>query len=487
MLEEKLRELALSDQYPFHMPGHKRRGMGLGEPYEIDITEIADFDNLHQPEGILKEMMQQIAALYHADTSYLLINGSTGGNLAAIFAATRQRDTIIIGRNCHKSVYHGAELRELTLVYTYPEISPEGIILGTPLEEYEKAIRLHPKAKALVVTSPTYEGVTEPLEEIVALAHAHHMAVIIDAAHGAHLGFDSYFPPSPLRSGADLVVMSFHKTLPALTQTGVLHYKPVPDETGKPLVARERVEKYLSVFQTSSPSYVLMASVSRCIRYLQENPSAFLSYGVLLRDFYKKAEDWKYFRIFQREGQDPSKIVIDTSSTHMSGYELQKRLREEYHLELEMSSFCFGLAMTSIMDTPEGMERLYQSLDKLEQEEEALQSKDGRCSWGESKAPTEKRLCFTDRTDLKMLYAPGESVMELWEAAARETEAVPFLSAAGRIAAREVTLYPPGIPVLVPGERIMEEKLFLLRKAREQGLTITGLYNKPKEALFVVI
>ena len=128
-----------------------------------------------------------------------------------------------MGRGSHKSIYHATWLRQCQIVYTYPKVSPIGMIEGTPVAEYEQAIKDHPDAGAIVVTSPTYEGMIEPLDEIVALAHARGIPVIVDAAHGAHLGFDPYFPKSPLESGADLVIMSLHKTLPALTQTAVLH------------------------------------------------------------------------------------------------------------------------------------------------------------------------------------------------------------------------------------------------------------------------
>ena len=223
MLDHKLRELADSDFYPFHMPGHKRQQTGLEDPYAIDITEIPGFDNLHDPQGLILEAMERMAGLYHAKKSYLLVGGSTCGNLTAVFSALPQKGCILMGRGSHKSIYHAAWLRQCRIVYTYPKVGQIGMIEGTSIAEYEQALQVNPDIGAIVVTSPTYEGMIEPLDEIVALAHARGIPVIVDAAHGAHLGFDPYFPKSPLESGADLVIMSLHKTLPALTQTAVLH------------------------------------------------------------------------------------------------------------------------------------------------------------------------------------------------------------------------------------------------------------------------
>jgi arginine/lysine/ornithine decarboxylase len=396
------------------------------------------------------------------------VNGSTGGNLAAIFAATEQKDSIIIGRNSHKSIYHAAELRQLSVSYTYPRVSEQGIILGTPLEEYRRAIAEHPEAKAVVVTSPTYEGMIEPLEEIVALAHAHHMAVIVDGAHGAHLGFHSYFPASPLAAKPDIVVMSLHKTLPALTQTGVLHYLGQRDASGNTLISREKIEKYLSVFQTSSPSYVLMASICQCARFLQQEEKAFADYAERLQDFYRKAQGLCHLQVRLQPGQDPSKIVIETGGTGITGQELLERLHQDYELELEMASFSYALAMTSVMDTEEGMQRLWEALKEIDGE---LTEKQAAAENGLGQDSNHVEMSL----DLSALYAPAVKVMETYEAAERPMEAVSGEESIGRIAAKEVALYPPGVPVLLPGERIGKEQITLLRQAQETGLAITGI------------
>ncbi len=461
MLDDKLRELAESDVYPFHMPGHKRRLQSPADPYRIDITEIEGFDDLHDPQGVILEEEEAAAAIYGADRSYLMVNGSTGGNLAAVFAATHDGDTVIMGRNCHKSVYHAAELRRLRTVYVYSQLTPEGMAMEAGYEGYRQAIDRHPEAAAVIVTSPTYEGMTEPLPEIAAYAHTHGMKVIVDAAHGAHLGFDPYFPPSPVDSGADLVIMSLHKTLPALTQTAVLHCRRSGDDFWQ-----SRVEHYLNCFQTSSPSYVLMDSMSLCLRFLQQGRERFAAYAGRLREFYRQCKTLRRFYVEARPGQDPSKIVIFAGDSGLSGGEISRRLREESRLALEMSSFSYCLAMSSVMDESGALGRLFDGLRRME-EGDLLEKK--------SAVPM-----------LRQPFAEHEAVLPLWEAAASSQRVLPLAESAGCVAASEVCLYPPGIPVLVAGERIKKEDVELLERAAEAGLKITGCFRGNEGGVSVV-
>ena len=265
MLDQALETYGKSKAYPFHMPGHKRRNMGIADPYQVDITEIHGFDNLHDPQGYLLEAMEHLQNLYGSDHSYLLVGGSTAGNLAAVFAAADQGQELIVGRNSHRSVYNGAYLRRCRLHYLYPRPWAGASFSGEILpEDVEEALLRYPESRGVLITCPTYEGVMSDVGEIAEVCHRHGVPLIVDAAHGAHLGFSPFFPPSPVKEGADLVVMSLHKTLPSLTQTAVLHLRGER-------ISRERCEKFLSIFQSSSPSYVLMDSMVKCIRYLEEN------------------------------------------------------------------------------------------------------------------------------------------------------------------------------------------------------------------------
>ena len=222
-LYDALIEYGKSDYVPFHMPGHKRKVMEFENPYSFDITEIDGFDNLHHAEGILKEAQKYAAAVCQADETHFLVNGSSGGILSAVFSAAKQNGELIMARNCHKSVYHAAELRQLKTHFLYPQLLEEGILGEISVEMTEEAMAEHPEAKTLILTSPTYDGVVSDVKGIVKAAHARGVTVIVDEAHGAHFLKESGFPKSAVRCGADVVVQSTHKTLPALTQTALLH------------------------------------------------------------------------------------------------------------------------------------------------------------------------------------------------------------------------------------------------------------------------
>ena len=251
--------------YPFHMPGHKRNTALTGDdfPYGRDITEIAGSDNLHDASGVILSECERAARLWGAASAHILVNGSTCGILAAIRAYAGHDRGVVVARNCHKSVYNGIELCRLQPTYIYPAIDPEsGICASITPAEVESALAKAPDAKLVIVTSPTYEGVISDIAGIAAVAHAHGALLLVDAAHGAHLGFFD-FPAHPVSLGADVVICSLHKTLPAPTQTALaLIGKGCPDPGA--------LACQLAVFETSSPSYVLMEQAARCIRLLEQ-------------------------------------------------------------------------------------------------------------------------------------------------------------------------------------------------------------------------
>ena len=486
-LLERLSTYAASDAYPFHMPGHKRQvKMGITSvpnPFSVDITEIDGFDNLHHAEDILKESMNSAAAVYGADRSWYLVNGSTCGILAAIAAAVKPGEKILMARNSHKSAYHAVVLNQLEPVYLYPEEVPEFQIPGgIEPEQVERALLEHPEIQAVFVTSPTYEGIVSDIQGIAATAHRHGAALIVDEAHGAHLPFGdgNYFPDGALQEGADLVIQSLHKTLPSLTQTAILHLK-------SQILDAKKVEQYLSVYQSSSPSYILIASMENCVRYMAEKGAGEMArYGARLRELREKLAKLKHFRLLKEEicgtagvyGYDPSKLVLFPD--FMTGTRLAEVLRTEYHLEAEMSSGRYVLLMTSFMDTEEGFSRLERALLELDARVEKLEAE----SVGLKDAKQGRQKPFSGAQSNQKPNQENDSenypqqMCLPWQAWHGDGMLVPLEEAEGRAARTCVTIYPPGVPMLMPGERIGTREIARIREDWKLGLTVEGICEK---------
>lgn len=498
-LLERLTEYAGSDAYPFHMPGHKRREIpdgipgGFPDPYGIDITEIDGFDNLHHAEGILKDAMETAAAIYGADRSWYLVNGSTCGILSAVFATTENGGKILTARNCHKAVYHAICLNRLEAEYLYPEeITEFGINGGIRAEDVRKALEKDAmrcagnsgdvrgkitKIQAVLITSPTYEGVVSDIRAIADAAHEYGIPLIVDEAHGAHLEYADQchsFPKSALEYGADIVIQSLHKTLPCFTQTAILHVK------GK-LVDQDRVSRYLSMFQTSSPSYLFMAGMERCIRYMDgDGRNEMVRYEERLEHFMKRMEglqvlevlDWEICRKYRTvAGWDPLKIVVSTMRAEdFHGEELAETLRRKYHLEMEMTAPEYVIAMTSLMDTEEGFERLGTALLEIDGALRHCVESEQQKEKGESK---EKERCETPEATESKVSHPIRRML-ICEAMDADTERTAFQDTVGKVSAEFVYLYPPGIPIIAPGEVFTDAIVEKIMAYKAAGLLVQG-------------
>lgn len=459
-LDRILHDYAETDMYPFHMPGHKRRMLSDDPPEKIDITEIDGFDDLHHAEGILSEAQQRAARIAGADRSYLLVNGSTCGLLAAVSAACPVRGRILMARNCHKAVYHAAFLRNLSVEYLYPQVTGAGIQGSIRPEDVlhalQKADAVHQPFDAVIVTSPTYDGVISDIRSLADMVHRFRIPLIVDEAHGAHFGLSPMQPEKACACGADYVVESLHKTLPALTQCAVLH---VADSE---YTETELLAFYLQIYQSSSPSYVLMASMDRCMRILKESGSAlFAQYERRIEDCYRSLNDLVNIRVLCQPGtkdpgiwqKDESKILLSAQSAGITGAELYQKLRSDFHLQPEMASGHYVTLLTSIMDTQEGFDRLVRALQKIDRELHADDAASG---------------ILTDRD----IYQQNEKVYEITQAKLMKSVPVPLGQAAGKISADFLLLYPPGIPLLVPGERIRVTMVEQIETCRAQGLMV---------------
>ena len=450
-LYDALIEYGKSDYVPLHMPGHKRALMEFENPYSFDITEIDGFDNLHHAEGIIKDAEKFAAAVCQSDETHFLVNGSSCGILSAIFSATKQGDELLMARNCHKSVYHAAELRELKTHYLYPEMMPEGILGEVTVEMAEEAFEKYPDAKTLILTSPTYDGVVSDVKAIVKAAHARGITVIIDEAHGAHFLKESGFPKSAVRCGADVVIQSTHKTLPALTQTAIIHIN-------KDYKYRSKARKYLTMFQTSSPSYVLMASIDSAMHwYMEEGRECYKTYlGNLkkLREIFEK--QLKHLQLLTPDNvfdYDISKILISTKKSNISGEELHKRLLKKYHIQSEMVSAHYVLFMTSVADRERDYGRF---LDAILEIDASLEENSVKELSGEE-------------------MSKPKALMPICEAVEKKKKTVPLLESMGEISAAYVFIYPPGIPLLTPGEKISERCVRQLQFYLDEELEVNGL------------
>lgn len=466
-LFEKLSAYGASDYYPYHMPGHKRRLKTdtMRELAQIDITEIDGFDNLHDAQGILKRIQEEAAAAYGAEESFFLVNGSTAGILSAISTAVSPGGKILMVRGAHKSAYHAAYLRDLQIAYLWPGVHPLfGCNLPATAKEVEEALQQTPDVQAVFIVSPTYEGLAADVKSIAEAAHKRNIPLIVDEAHGAHLGFDGRWPESSVKQGADLVIQSLHKTLPAPTQTAILHVN------GK-LVDRCGLRRFLGIYQTSSPSYIFMAAMEDAIATTSANREK------LFGDF------WEYWKgmteslsacrnliFLKEENSDPGKLAVMDKTGFLDGEQLYEMLLHKYHLQPEMAAGRYVLAMFTVGDTKEGYERLTKALLEIDEYITAEWSKTAATATqpaeGNRMADAVTPVCIQKKT---------QAVTGIGRAWDTPKEWVLLKDAEGKTAGEYVNLYPPGSPIIVPGEIFTKDILTEIAAYRQQGFHVQGV------------
>ncbi len=436
MLYDKLKNYSENGIYPFHMPGHKRNISDNNIPYNIDLTEINGFDNLHDANDCIKSVEKKAEELYFVNKAFLLINGATGGILSSIRALTDFGDKVIIARNCHKSVYNAIELCGLNSEYILPEKSDEyGIYTSVSPQKLEKLIIKNPDTKLVVITSPTYEGVVSDIKSIADICHKYNIKLFVDEAHGAHFPFSEKFPCEAVRCGADVAVISLHKTLPSLTQTALL--------ITNNFNLSEKIRDNLSIFETSSPSYVLMSSIEKCLDFILKNKFAFKQYINRLQNFYHRAEQLSNLQVLYGDKEfikkcfdyDIGKIVISTQGTNLNGTLLADTLRNRYGIETEMAYTDYVIAMTSVCDTDEGFDRLITALSEIDNACKIIEETNHSI---QNEIIPQKKFNSFD----KFRYSK---------------EKISFQNSEGRTSLEYIWAYPPGIPLIVPGEIITKE------------------------------
>ena len=429
-------KLSNINNYPFHMPGHKRnQKFGICSS-EIDITEIDGFDNLHNPKNMLLELEKRYANEYHSKKSFLSVNGSTCCILAAISAICKPNDKIIIARNCHKSVYNACFINRLQVEYIMPSIDDDFNCFNAITQyDIDTAIKKNPNAKAIVITSPTYEGIISNIVSPIPL--------IIDAAHGAHFGFNKNFPSYPK---ADIVISSLHKTLPALTQTAIINVYNNKYTTS--------VKKYMDIYESSSPSYVLLNSIDICCDYLNNSKSDFDDLFNYCNELITKIKN-NLSTIQILKNDDISRLCI--KSTKLNGNVLADELRYNHNIEVEMSCTEYIILILTVGDDKEAYSLLYTALEKID------------CKYRDSNNYNYKKIVYPQ------LPKKNYEVYEI-----SKTKISNLNDSINCICGEYIFAYPPGIPIIVPGEIITQDLVDFIDysiKANTNIISENGILN----------
>ena len=446
---------------PLHMPGHQRkRDMGTALPYDYDYTEVEELDNLHAPEGILQEAMNRTAAYYGCSDCFYLVNGSSSGLQAGIFTLLEEGDEVVVARNCHRSVFYALSLRKAKIHFLLPEFWEDFSCFGSvSLKEVERLLREFPKSKALIFTSPSYEGVVSDVEGIAKLCHENGLSLLVDEAHGAHFSpkKGASFPESAIALGADLVVQSPHKTLCSLTQSAWIL------GNGE-RYSREKLSFYLSVFQTTSPSYPLMLSLEKATTLLErEGETLFSHWKKVMKGFREKARTLSYFSfLWEKEeacfAMDCSKIFLRALGIPelRLGRDLAKLLREDYGIESEMHSGENLLLMTGPFISEEELDRLFLALKDIERR------------FGEEKGkPLRSKLLPSALYQISV----ADNSLQISEGL-KDGEELSLYDGESRICLEYLSLYPPGIPLLFPGEKLTAEKIQAIEALEKEGIEL---------------
>ncbi len=461
---DRLKRHATNKAISFHMPGHKYGNIipseFINDLIRLDITEIPGFDNLHSPEGIILDAQNLAAKAFNADKTFFLVNGSTCGIHAMIYTVCNRGDKLIVGRDCHKSVISGMSLAGVDPIFVNPEYNELfGIstdILPSKIEEV--LIREH-DVKGVFITCPSYYGICSDIKSIAQIAHRYNKVLLVDEAHGAHLKFSKRLPKCALDSGADLCVQSAHKTLPAFTQTSYLHIKSRH-------IDEEKLKYFLSVLQSSSPSYILMASLDIARHIMQSRGQKLLNALIDNVNMFKTSLS-KSYKIFDssylKSGDfDATRLTINSKDIGISGYDLENLLRLKYNIQTEMADFNNIVCLTSVANSANDFNLLLNSLNSI-----ADQRK--------------RQMIIPRRYDkinilLNCMKTP-ESVYKMSDAMNKRNIFIRIDQAHGRVSKGLLVPYPPGIPLVCPGELLSEDVICYIKEIISLGGKIEGVID----------
>jgi lysine decarboxylase len=446
----------------FHMPGHKGKHGILEEIGNnlsfYDITETLGTDNLHYPTGFLKDAMDYIAKTYGTKKSYMVVNGTSCGIISSIMACTNPGDKIIVQRDCHKSVYNACILGDLKLYYLYPEFNKKhGLNFSISLEKLEHMLIDNPDVKMVVLTYPTFYGICFDVKKAAEIVHKYGKILMIDEAHGSHLHFCSeLLPPSAESSGADIVTQSTHKTLPCLTQGSILHI--CSDR-----VNTSNIESMLRIFQTTSPSYILMASIENAVYWMNKYGEARLKKNI--EEFKKRTLELRSMGINVLEDEflisegcydfDATRAVISMSELGITGTELQEMLRYNYKIQMEFADLQYTVGYITATDEVEDIDRLFDAVKEI--------------YLRESKNKEKREIVEIEP------FPQLQHERKMRKAFYAENELIDFDDAIGRTSAEFIIPYPPGIPVVCPGEIITQDIVDYVKVMIENNINVNGV------------
>lgn len=461
----------------FHIPGHKK-GAGTETEFRefighnalaMDQINIGPLDDLHSPHGIIKEAQDLAAEAFGADHTFFSVQGTSGAIMTMVMAVCGPGDKIIVPRNVHKSVMSAIVFSGAVPVFIHPEVDKNlGISHGITIDSVKKALEQNPDAKGLLVINPTYFGISADLKQIVELAHSYNVPVLVDEAHGVHIHFHEELPLSAMQAGADMAATSVHKLGGSMTQSSILNVK-------EGLVSAQRVQSILSMLTTTSTSYLLLASLDTARKQLATKGRELIDYAIKLAN--KTRDEINQIEHLYCVGKeilgtkatydyDPTKLIISVKELGLTGYDVEVWLRDNYNIEVELSDLYNILCIITPGDTEYETNMLVNALKELSNQ-------------------FKHKACGSIKPSVLL---PDIPVLALTprDAFYAETELIPFEESAGRIIAEFVMVYPPGIPIFIPGEIITKENLTYIKKNLEAGLPVQGPQDPTLKYLRVI-
>ncbi|KKY02823.1 arginine decarboxylase [Paraclostridium benzoelyticum] len=461
---DSLRKIVDDNIISFHMPGHKKgaiyKMLGyediLENLYKLDTTEIPGADNLHSPEECIKESLKRASEVFKSDKTFYLVNGSTCGIEAAIMASVNPKEKIILNRDCHQSAINSCIIGDIDPIYVNPSINKDSNTLsGVSFDDVKSVIDSNLDAKAVFLTYPTYFGDIFDLKSICSYAHEKGMTVIIDEAHGAHLGLSEKLPETALSQGADIVIQSTHKTLPSFTQSSMIHIKGNRININK-------LTNMLRITESSSPSYLLMASLDIAVDIYEKNGFDLMDKLLSNIDEFK-SELYKLKNIKVDESKDYTKIFLNTKKLGITGHELENILRENYNIQVELSNYYGVLLIATIGNTKDEFVKLKDVLfeiDKIYKKESHL-----------------KNVSYPIKLPKKIL-SPREAFY-------MDKKNVKIENSIGKISGEYIIPYPPGVSLVSSGEEITKEVIDYIIECKSKGMNVNGV--KDSELRFIQV